>query len=397
MSARQARQPGNIQPVEGLKDRLLKAAAALPLKGRTFHAEAFSSAGPELGRYSRLLLDLDALPLSPARLSPPVLAVQGTGEEGGGATLGGTLREAWASDPEGLETLFEARNAWDRLVLAGWEEGAFIRAQGERPPTFVTFAPSGGMVLEPVGIDVAEGAEAAVVLHWPSGAAVDPSLHVSLLRGRLGRGSRLKVFLLAEDGPGHHVLSGAFRLEREASLDLFCLWSGARWRLARFETALFEEGASFRETHLVHTAGREHFDLDSRSLLAARRLKGDVAVKTVAGGRSRAVFTGNVRMEKEAAQSEAVLSDHVLLLSPEAHADSVPGLEIETLEVKASHAATVGQVDEEELFYLESRGLTPEAARRLIVRGFLRSLLDRAPFPWVSEIADGILDKKVGE
>jgi Fe-S cluster assembly scaffold protein SufB len=101
-------------------------------------------------------------------------------------------------------------------------------------------------------------------------------------------------------------------------------------------------------------------------------------------------------MEKSAALSEAVLQDHVLLLSPEAHADSVPGLEIETLEVKAAHAATVGQVDEEELFYLQSRGLEPAEARRLIVLGFLRSLLERAPLPWAAEAVDTVLEKKVG-
>ncbi len=63
--------------------------------------------------------------------------------------------------------------------------------------------------------------------------------------------------------------------------------------------------------------------------------------------------------------------------------------------MKASHAATVGQVDEEQMFYLQSRGLSEEAARRLIVVGFLESLLDRAPFPFVPEVLDAILEGRI--
>ncbi|MGC8763295.1 MAG: SufB/SufD family protein [Acidobacteriota bacterium] len=396
MSARTAASPGP-RPVEGVKERLRKVASALPEKGRAAHAEAFSRSDLELGRYSRLLLDLDALPFAPARLSPPLL-VEGKGRRPKASkTHAGTLREAWSADPGLCEGLLEARSPWDHLVLAGWEEGAFLRPATGGETAFVTFGPQPGLVLEPVALDVPPGGEMSVVLHWPPGATLEPSLHVSLLRGRLGEGSRVKVFLLAEESPGHQVLSAGFHLGREASLDLFCLWSGPRFRVARLQSHLEAEGASFRETHMVYASGKEHFDLDSRTRLAARRQRSDVAVKAVAGGRSRVVFTGNVLMEKSAALSEAVLQDHVLLLSPEAHADSVPGLEIETLEVKAAHAASVGQVDEEELFYLQSRGLEPEAARRLVVLGFLRSLLERVPLPWAGEAVDAILEKRVGK
>ena len=396
MSDRRAAASPGLRPVEGLKDRLRRAAASLPGKERAAHAEAFSASGAELGRYSRLLLDLDALPLAPARLSSPLLGPGKGRRERAGETHAGTLREAREADPALCEEILDARGPWDHLVLAGWEEGVFLRPDKGGETAIVTLAPRPGLVLEPVALDVPPGEEMAVALHWPAGTPMEPSLHVSLLRGRLGEGSRLKVFLLAEDGPGHHILSAGFRLGRDASLDLFGLWSGPRFRVARFESHLEEEGASFRETHLIHASGKEHLDLDSRARLAARRQRSDVAVKAVADGRSRVVFTGNILMEKSAALSEAVLQDHVLLLSPEAHADSVPGLEIETLEVKAAHAATVGQVDEEELFYLQSRGLEPAEARRLIVLGFLRSLLERAPLPWAAEAVDAVLEKKVG-
>jgi Fe-S cluster assembly protein SufD len=158
---------------------------------------------------------------------------------------------------------------------------------------------------------------------------------------------------------------------------------------------LSEPGSSWRETHLISTGGKEHLDLDSQVRLAARHTYSDIQVKAVADGNSRAIFTGNLLMEPAAVQSEAYLADHILLLSDGARADSIPGLEIKAADVKASHAASVGQVDEEQMFYLESRGLAPAEARRLIVVGFLRSLMERMPLPFVQEILDPLLETKV--
>ena len=146
---------------------------------------------------------------------------------------------------------------------------------------------------------------------------------------------------------------------------------------------------------MVLTSGRDHLEIDSQVVHSDHHTRSDVQVKTVAADASRAIFTGNIRMEKEARMGEAYLADHVLLLSPQARADSVPGLEIKALEVKAGHAASVGQLDDEQLFYLESRGLDPAQARHLVVVGFLASLFERAPFPFVSDILNPELESKV--
>ena len=103
----------------------------------------------------------------------------------------------------------------------------------------------------------------------------------------------------------------------------------------------------------------------------------DLLFKGAVGGRSRSVYTGLIRVEKEARGTNAFQTNRNLKLSDDAWAESVPNLEIENNDVRCSHASTVGPVDEEQRFYLESRGVPPEVADRLIVAGFFDEV--RAP------------------
>ncbi len=91
------------------------------------------------------------------------------------------------------------------------------------------------------------------------------------------------------------------------------------------------------------------------------------------------MYSGLIRIAKEARHTVAHQTNRNLLLSPEARAESVPNLEIENNDVKCSHASTVGPVDEDHRYYLESRGVPPGAAERLIVQGFFADLLAKVP------------------
>ena len=104
---------------------------------------------------------------------------------------------------------------------------------------------------------------------------------------------------------------------------------------------------------------------------------------------ARSVYSGLIRIRNGARGADAFQTNHNLVLSEGAHADSVPNLDIEENDVRCSHASTVGPVDEEQRYYLESRGIEPAVAERLIVLGFFSDLAGRAPFPgvgrWVEE------------
>ena len=103
----------------------------------------------------------------------------------------------------------------------------------------------------------------------------------------------------------------------------------------------------------------------------------DLLYKGGLKNKSRIVWRGMIRVEKDAQRTNAYQKNDNLVLSDSARADSIPGLEIEANDVRCTHGATVGQVDQNQIFYLMARGLTRSQAERLIVRGFFEDVLDR--------------------
>ncbi len=357
---------------------------------RETHLASFRGAEKTFGRYSRMRLDWQNLP----PVTPRFKTVDVEGVLRGAiqplSTALGTVGEAE------LAPFLVPHGVWDELVLAGWREGAYLRWSADDSETKargLCIECDAGLSLEPLVLDVASRAEALLFVRW-SGSP-DAAFRLTSLHGRVGEGASLKIVLLHEVESEHHFIQGALDLGRDASVEVFGAWVGGKWTVARFGAELAQQGSSWRETHVILTDGREHLDLDSQVLQAARHTSCDVQVKTVAAGDSRAIFTGNILMETGAVQSDARLSDHVLLLSKGARADSIPGLEIKAADVTAAHAASVGQVDEEQIFYLESRGLSREAATHLIVVGFLRSVLERSPMASLPDLLDPILESKV--
>ncbi len=366
---------------------------------RRNHLMRFAETSPRFGRYSRVLLNWRALPLKGPLIAEPFLQAKGLEPvaPGNGSPSVRLLSEAVRSSEAYLSERLRPRSEWDELVLAGWREGLAVHWHTDQAPdakvAYLSLGDPGGLVLEPVVLDVDRGVQASVFIHWKGGT--DSSMHMSLLGGRIADGASLKVFLLHQGEEMHHHISTSFELGRDASVEAYSAWMGGKWTVARLFAEMASPGASWKESHMVMCTGREHIDLDSRTSQLADHTHSDVQVRTVVEDAGRAVFTGNILMEKDASFSEAYLADHVLLLSPRAHADSIPGLEIKALDVKASHAASVGQVDDEQMFYLQSRGLDPVSAKRLIVVGFQESLFNRAPFPFIPEIVDPILENKV--
>ena len=122
--------------------------------------------------------------------------------------------------------------------------------------------------------------------------------------------------------------------------------------------------------------------------------------KGAVGDHSHSVYTGLIRIKPDARGSNAVQTNRNLKLSEHAWAESVPNLEIENNDVHCSHASTVGPVDEDQRFYLESRGVPTAVADRLIVGGFFDEVLDDLPVPQLAESVrarlDVLLDRQVG-
>jgi Fe-S cluster assembly protein SufD len=148
---------------------------------------------------------------------------------------------------------------------------------------------------------------------------------------------------------------------------------------SRFENLAIaaEEGAEIDLLGLCVGKGTQLFDQRTRQLHLAPNGRSDLLYKNALLDQSKAIFSGIIKVEEQAQQTDAYQTNRNLLLSPEAEADSLPGLEILANEVKCSHGATIGEIDEEQLFYLLSRGISKASAEELLVNGFLDEVLKR--------------------
>ncbi len=166
---------------------------------------------------------------------------------------------------------------------------------------------------------------------------------------------------------------------RDSNTRLNTVALGGDYARVRAEVRLVESGANAQQLALYFASGTQMHDFRTLQRHEAPRTYSDLLFKGAVGGSARSVYTGLIRIEKNAGKSEAFQTNRNLTLGAGAWAESVPNLEIETNEVKCSHASTVGSIDQEQRFYLESRGISPEVAERLVVFGFFKDVLDRLP------------------
>ena len=176
------------------------------------------------------------------------------------------------------------------------------------------------------------------------------------------------------------------------------VWSsgllGGAFTRSRLESVMKGEGASSENVEVVFGTGTQRFDAVSNITHIGQNTSGHAVSKGVVKDRARSLFKGMIRIEKNAKNSRAYLAEHGMILGKEARADAIPGLEIETNDVKATHSASVAQINDEELFYLMSRGLSEDAAKKLIIVGFFEPLIERIPVLEIAKRIRRIVDLK---
>jgi Fe-S cluster assembly protein SufD len=138
-----------------------------------------------------------------------------------------------------------------------------------------------------------------------------------------------------------------------------------------YSIKLTGEGAHAHITGLFNLKHQDQLNLNVTIIHASPHTSADTNLRAVVDGQATATINGTIIVEKSAQQTNSFLTEKILLLSPQAHAHAIPNLEIEANDVKCSHAATVSTIDEEQLFYLQSRGITEKKAKQLIANGFL--------------------------
>lgn len=165
--------------------------------------------------------------------------------------------------------------------------------------------------------------------------------------------------------------------EKDARVSWTLGYFGGRVERARLESVFLKDGASAEDVEVVFGTGSQRFDVVSDLTHLGRFTKGRILANGVLKDKARSVFKGMIRIGKDAKGANAYLAGHSILLSPDAKSDAIPGLEILTNEVKATHAASVAQIDLEQIFYMMTRGLSEDEAKKFIVLGFIEPAISR--------------------
>lgn len=182
------------------------------------------------------------------------------------------------------------------------------------------------------------------------------------------------VTLQAMDQNAVNFSSRSARIAQDARMSWYLGLFGSHLSRYKVDNYLNGTGANANDTEVVFGNNNQSFDLASNLIHNAPSTIGRVLEKSVLKDTSKSLFKGMIRIEKDGHHAESYLAGHSILLDKGAKSDSIPGLEILTNDVKATHSASVAQMDEEQLFYLATRCLDKSGAQKIIVEGFLEPL-----------------------
>ena len=173
--------------------------------------------------------------------------------------------------------------------------------------------------------------------------------------------------------------------ERNASINWISGCFGGKLNRLKIDTNFNGQGSSCTNLGTFLGKGKEHIDFTTNVCHNAENTTNDILVDGILRDESSSVYRGLIRIPKEGQKTNSYLANHILKLGDKTLANSIPSLKIDANDVKASHGATVGQINEEHLFYLMSRGLSRQEAERLIVEGFFEPIIQKIPLEELRE------------
>ena len=212
----------------------------------------------------------------------------------------------------------------------------------------------------------------------------------------LGPAAVLDIASLGEFGPRTVAfVNRKAELGEQAQLRWAIASVGGAYVKSRIDNRLVGRGSGVGQVEIVFGSGEQHFDLTSYTRHLGEETTSDLLSKGVLQERSRNFLKGLITIERTARGSDSFLGEFGLLLGKKSRSVAIPALEIDQPNVRrASHSSSVGPLDENQLFYLESRGIERETARKMIVLAFLEPVVARIPLPAAQERLRGVLDGK---
>lgn len=275
------------------------------------------------------------------------------------------------------EEFFVARNE------AGWTDGVLVHV----PRNVVCDEPvriqlnldtDGSAVNWRTLVVLEEGAQAEVWENYVSASDDTDAMLNTVVELAVGQNANLD-YIATQDLSEKAWLFSSQRsqVERDGTLDWTALGFGGGSGKVRMTTNLAGQGSSARVTGGYASGNRQHIDYDTLQEHAAVDTFSNLAFRGVLTDDSSAIWRGMIKVDEGAQRTDAFQDCRNMLLSTTAHADAIPGLEILADDVACTHASAIAQVDKDQLFYLNSRGLDDEGAKTLVVEGFLEALVER--------------------
>ena len=312
------------------------------------------------------------------------------------ATCDSAIVEPWLGTIAGPSP--DAFTALHDAFLAG---GAFVHVPRgvvvERPIVVLHWADGEGLASFPHTLVVAEEASEVTVLERHASPAGVTHLVDSVVELSVGDGAHVRHVSVQEYG--NRTWSVALQrahLGRDATLSSSAVALGGDYARLRTESRLDGQGAESDLLAVYFGDGEQMHDFRTFQDHVAPRTRSDLLFKGAVEDTARSVYSGLIRIRKDAQKVEATQSNRNLVLTEGAGAESIPNLEIEADDVRCSHASTVGPIDDDQRYYLESRGVRPQDAERLIVLGFFEDVFSRLPVPALTAPLRRAVHEKVG-
>jgi Fe-S cluster assembly protein SufD len=286
---------------------------------------------------------------------------------------------------------------WNAL----WRGGCFVHVPAgveARVPVVAAHSAAGEQAaVFPATVVVLEaGASLTLVELQASPAGPETMLSDAVTVLHLGEGSRLDYCLMQRwSAATWHIATHRAVLERDSRLRFFAATFGSRLQKAYWDALLEGPGADASLAGVCFGGGAQHLDHQSLQAHRAPSTRSDLFLKVAVRDQAQSVYSGLISVDKVAQKTDGYVQNRNLMLSRGARASGIPMLEIKANDVRCSHGVTAGHIDDDQRFYLHSRGVEPEATDRLIVRGFMQDALDRCPHEGFAEFVGGVLDEVV--
>ena len=377
----------------------------------------FPSPEQEIWRYSKIF-DLDLESLKPSFSSPDDKKTESSFLDTKDLSLV-SINDGWCGSPKGSNFLDSSQVYLGSLADMG-KEFAHIEENFNKPKDFfdclnrsynpetlVIDVPDGVALESPIYIKIqsvtsdlvvcprivvnlGENSEVKIVEHHLSGTGV--SLSVPVLDVHVGQNSRLKHCVIQNLGEETWQVSKQnFQLEKDSYVEMFTAAFGGDYARSEIRCDLKGRGSEAYSAAAYFGKGEQTLDFRTFQKHEAPDTTSKLLFKGALDEDSRSIYSGLIKVLPEAIRTKAQQTNRNIKLSENAWAESVPNLEIETNDVMCSHASTVSGIDEEQLFYLESKGIETSVAERLIIAGFFDGVISKVFDPLLVEEATSIL------